>query len=636
MSKDLIIGTAGHIDHGKTTLIKALTGQDTDRLAEEKKRGISIELGFGYLKLNNDLKVGIIDVPGHEKFIKNMLAGAAGVDLALLVIAADEGFMAQTQEHMDILNMLNVKEGIIVISKIDLVDEEWLELVIEDVKEKVSDTFLAGVPVVKVSSVENRGLEELKKEIRKKIEVIPPKSTERNVYMPVDRVFTVQGYGTVVTGTLMDGVIKKEDKLMLYPTEINTRVRSIQVHNEQVEEALPGQRVGINLTGTDKSEVKRGDVLASPQSLQKTRILAVSLQIIPSLDFVLKHGDRIRFHLGAREVMGRVYIFNKKELFPGEKAFVQFRLEEEIVANFREHYVIRRYSPMTTIGGGIILDTKPTYYKKSKGRVLEILETFSEGNDLDIVATILQLADKESVTLNALIKKSGLSKKYLQEKLKELEQKNRIVSLNTGTDSSWIHFDNYQIVKVEIINYIKEYHRKYHLRPGVPKNEIKVKLSMKLDNTEYNVLIKKIVDEGEIIVKGSTLSLPGFIVKYKPEEKEIRDKMLKLYTENKFNPPDRNTIMNKFENKDIVEEIYASLINEDILLQISEGIFIHIDVLEEAEKMLKDFLTKNETIELGQFRDMLGSSRKYALPLLEFFDREGVTVRKGDKRELYL
>src|SRR6056297_1390180 len=270
MAKDLIIGTAGHIDHGKTTLIKALTGKDTDRLDEEKERGISIDIGFSKLSLANNIDVGIIDVPGHEKFIKNMLAGAGGVDLALLVIAADEGFMAQTREHMEILNMLNVKEGIIVVSKIDLVDSEWLELVIEDIKEQVSSSFLADAPIVRVSPVENIGLDKLREEIEKKVKNIPDKKTEGNVYMPIDRVFTIQGHGTVVTGTLMAGKIYKEDKLMIYPDKLSTRVRTIQVHGEQAQEAFPGQRVGINLAGIDKNDIKRGDVLATPESLERT------------------------------------------------------------------------------------------------------------------------------------------------------------------------------------------------------------------------------------------------------------------------------------------------------------------------------------------------------------------------------
>ncbi len=634
MAKNMIIGTAGHIDHGKTTLIKALTGIDTDRLDEEKERGISIDIGFGKLSLDNGLDVGIIDVPGHEKFIKNMLAGAGGVDLALLIIAADEGFMAQTREHLDILDMLNVKEGIIVISKIDLVDEEWLELIIEDVKEKIKNTFLENAPIVKVSPVEKTGLQELKEVIARKVEIIPDKNKEGNVYLPVDRVFTIQGHGTVVTGTLMQGVIKKEDRLMIYPHKLTSRVRSIQVHNEQVDEALPGQRVGINLGGIDKSEVKRGNVLAIPGSLEKAHFLAAVLHIVPTIDFTLKHGDRIRFHIGAKEVMGRIYLFNKKELFPGEKAFVRFKLEEDIVANFREHYVIRRYSPMMTIGGGMILDINPVYYKKSEEGILEILETFSRGNYLDILATHLKLSEKEAMTLTDFMKKSGLSAKSLREKLRELEQKKRILSLNSGTDFSWIHYDKYQALKEEVKNYLKKYHTEYHLRPGVPKNEIKAKLSIQLTKNEYNVLLEILAGEDEIKLTGSVLCLPGFSVEYKPDEKRIKNEIIELFIANKFNPPDKNEIIAKFNNNANTEEIFYSLINKNEIIQITEGIYFHKKALREAKKLLRDYLERNKEIELSQFRDMLDSSRKYTLPLLEYFDRTGVTIRDGDKRKL--
>ncbi len=634
MAKDLIIGTAGHIDHGKTTLIKALTGKDTDRLDEEHERGISIDLGFSKLSLVDNIDVGIIDVPGHEKFIKNMLAGAGGVDLALLVIAADEGFMAQTREHLEILNMLNVQEGIIVISKIDLVDEEWLELVIEDIKEQVSNTFLADAPVVRVSPVEDKGLEELKTEIARKVKTIPDKNTEGNIYMPIDRVFTIQGHGTIVTGTLMAGKIEKEDTLMIYPDKLKTRVRSIQVHNKQAEKAVPGQRTGINLAGVDKEQLKRGDVLATPGSLEKTRYLDAYLQVISSLTFSIEHGDRIRFHLGAREVMGRIFIFGRDELLPGEKAFVQFKLEEDIVANFRERFVIRRYSPMTTIGGGTVLNNHPGYHRESDSEAIEVLQTFATGDDLKIIEKHLQLVDKESLTPDKLSRKCGLNKKYLLEQLETLENKGRIKALDTGSKSSWIHNDNYKILIREIVNYVRQYHEKYHLRPGVPKNEIKVKLSMELNNNEYNVLLDKIANDGEIVIEGSTVSLPQFSVKYRSEEKEIKGKMIALYLKNEFNPPGRDEIIEKFSDQDVTGEIFASLVNKGILKRITEGIYFHHQAISEAEELLKEYLQKKDEIELGQFRDLIDSSRKYALPLLEYFDRKKITVRKGDKRIL--
>ena len=349
MNKNLIIGTAGHIDHGKTTLIGALTGEDTDRLAEEKDRGISIELGFTDLEIDDDLKLGIIDVPGHEKFVKNMLAGAGGVDLALLVIAADEGIMAQTREHLAILDLLNVEHGLVALTKEDKVEDEWLELVIEDTREKLEGTFLEDAPIVPVSGVKGTGLDRLKDEIKEIVGRIPTKDSEDNIYYPIDRVFTISGHGTVVTGTLVSGKIEVEDELKIYPQKKDVRVRSLQVHNEKRDKAYPGQRVGINLAGVDKEELDRGDVMATPESLPVSDFVDGTLKVLKDAPMIVEHGERIRFHIGAREVLGRVYMIDKEEILPGEEALVQYRLEEDIVARYRENYVVRRYSPMTLL-----------------------------------------------------------------------------------------------------------------------------------------------------------------------------------------------------------------------------------------------------------------------------------------------
>ena len=336
MAKNLIIGTAGHIDHGKTTLIGALTGEDTDRLEEEKERGISIELGFSELDYDDGVQLGIIDVPGHEKFIKNMLAGAGGVDIALLVISADEGVMAQTREHLAILDLLNIKRGIVALTKIDKVEDEWLELVIEDTKDKLEGTFLEGEEIVPVSGVENTGIDELKEKIHKIALDIEEKDLDDNVYYPIDRVFTLSGHGTVITGTLVSGKISVEDKLTIYPQKKEVRVRSLQVHNEQASEVTPGHRVGINVVGVDKEEIDRGDVLATSNSLESTDFIDGRIKLLEDSPMILNHGDRIRFHIGAREVIGRVYMIEKEQLLPGENGLVQFRLEEDIVGRYKE------------------------------------------------------------------------------------------------------------------------------------------------------------------------------------------------------------------------------------------------------------------------------------------------------------
>ncbi|SDH75648.1 selenocysteine-specific translation elongation factor [Halanaerobium congolense] len=378
--KNLIIGTAGHIDHGKTTLIKALTGADTDRLQQEKERGISIELGFTSFKLSNENQVGIIDVPGHEKFIKNMLAGAAGVDLAILVVAADEGMMPQSKEHLAILDLLGVKHGVVALTKTDKVDAEWQELVLDDTREKLAGSFLEEAKIIPVSAVEKNGIDALKAELNRIIKNISTKKTDNNTYFPIDRVFTLKGFGTIVTGTLFRGVIEVEDELELYPQSKKIRVRSLQVHNDQVQKVYPGQRVGINISGIDKDELQRGDVLAEVNSLFKTKYFEANLKMLKDLNFVLKNGDQIRFHIGAKEIIGRVYIYDQKQLFPEEEAYVLFSLEEEIAAFLGEKFVIRRYSPMDLIGGGRVIIVDPPPRKRNDKQITKMLKKIEAGD----------------------------------------------------------------------------------------------------------------------------------------------------------------------------------------------------------------------------------------------------------------
>src|SRR6056297_1099275 len=430
--KNIIIGTAGHIDHGKTTLIKALTGADTDRLKQEKERGISIELGFTSFELSNQNQVGIIDVPGHEKFIKNMLAGAAGVDLALLVVAADEGMMPQSKEHLAILDLLDVKHGVVALTKIDKVDEEWKKLVIEDTREKLAGSFLEGAAIIPVSAVEKKGIADLKTEINTIVDKISSKETESNTYFPIDRVFTLKGFGTIVTGTLFRGVIEVEDELELYPESKKLRVRSLQVHNDQVQKVYPGQRVGINLSGIDKDELQRGDVLAKVDSLFKTKYFEANLKMLEDLSFVLKNGDQIRFHIGSKEIIGRVYLYDKKELFPGEEAYVQFSLEEEIAAYLGEKFVIRRYSPMNLIGGGKVIIVDPPPRKRNEQQVTEILKEIEAGDWKKRIEIFINSKKFESASREYLLKKSSLQENELIKILQDLKEDQRIIRLKKG------------------------------------------------------------------------------------------------------------------------------------------------------------------------------------------------------------
>ncbi|MFW5787233.1 MAG: selenocysteine-specific translation elongation factor [Halanaerobiales bacterium] len=627
-----IIGTAGHIDHGKTTLIQALTGSDTDRLKEEKERGISIELGFTDLKVSDDLYLGIIDVPGHEKFVKNMLAGAGGVDLGLLVIAADEGVMAQTKEHLSILDLLNVKKGVVALTKIDLVEEEWLELVKEDTKEKLKDTFLEKAPIIPVSAKEGTGVNELKKKIEKIAEELSPKDPNDNIYYPIDRVFTLKGHGTVVTGTLVSGTITVEDNLMVYPRKKELRVRSLQVHNSSVKKAYPGQRVGINIAGADKDELARGDVLAEPGSLPVTDFLDGRLDILKDLNFMVEHGDRIRFHIGAREVLGRVYMIDKENLLPGDSGYVQFRLEEKVVARYKENFVVRRYSPMTTIGGGEIIDNNPPYRRKHDKAAVEELKIKDKGSEKERITLVLNLNENEPLKADELAKKSNISAEKVLNYLSDLVNTGEVVEFSAGKYNSYLHHKIYENIVKEIYNLLSDYHKDYSLRAGLPKEELRSKLSVDFAKKEFDQLLKNLLDKNEIKIEEDIVSLYDFEVNYSAEEKRIREKIIKIYKDN-FMPPTIEGLSSDIEeNSEIVLEVLGALEREDVLIKLDQNIYFHHEVVKKAEKILFDYFEENNEIELAEYRDLLDSSRKYTLPLLKYFEGKGVIKREGDKR----
>jgi selenocysteine-specific elongation factor len=630
--KNYIVGTAGHIDHGKTTLIKALSGTDTDRLSEEKKRGISIDLGFTDLNLNDDYTVGIVDVPGHEKFIKNMLAGAGGVDIALLVIAADEGVMPQTREHLDILSLLNVQNGIIVLTKIDMVEDEWRELMIEEIKEELSDTFLSDSPVIPVSATENIGIEKLKDKLIDIIDQLEEKDVTGNVYFPIDRVFTIKGHGTIVTGTLVSGKVNVEDKLTVYPEKKEVRVRSLEVHNSDADSAYPGQRVGINLLGIDKNEINRGDVLATPESLINTEFLDGRLKVLKNAPLIVKHGDRIRFHIGANEIIGRVYLLDKEELLPGESGLVQFRLEEKTVARFNENFVIRRYSPMTTIGGGNILETHPHRKKRFNDKMIEELETLESANTKDRVEYLTELQNKSSVNIDYLVKKSSLKKEKINNILDKLKEKNKIIILNQGSTKTFIHRFNFNKLKDEVVENLEQFHQKSRLKIGISKEELRTRLSIDLDNLEFNKLLELLEEEKLVQIVNSYIKKYDRQIILNKKEKMIKGEILTKLIESKFMPPSVDEIT---DNDNKREEVFNYLVDQNEIIHLKEDLFFLTSAVNEAKKLLINYLKEKNSITLGEYRDLLNSSRKYTLALLEYFDQKKITKRTGEKRILF-
>lgn len=635
--KHIIIGTAGHIDHGKTTLIKALTGKDTDRLKEEKSRGISIELGFTYFDLPSGKRAGIIDVPGHERFIKNMLAGASGVDLVLLVVAADEGVMPQTREHLSILSMLQIKKGIIVLTKKDIVDEEWLEIVIEQIIDDVKGTFLENAGIFPVSSVTSDGLNALVDEIDRLANEVEGKALNKPFRLPIDRVFSISGFGTIVTGTLVTGIINEGDRIMIYPERIESRIRSIQVHDSKTGLAEAGQRVAINIAGVKVDEIKRGDVIALPNSMECSLMFDAKLKLLESAERSINNRDRLRIYHGSAEIFGRIVLLDREELKSGEEAFVQMRLEEEIACQKDDYFVIRFFSPMITIGGGIILDSNPPKRKRYKEEVIEELIIKEQGSADEVVEQYILKFSNSYPNLEIIAKASGnFTIEQCKEILKHLEENKRIKAFNTNEGSFYLHMDYLNSLKDVIQSILQEYHDKYPLKTGVSKEELRSKA---MENTKQKVsdlIFDYFQNENIIKLMGKNVSLRDFKVTFTKEQEDIKRLIIKEYSVLKYNPPRYEEVKNKlkYPEKNIAQ-VYNALIDSGELVKVDQDIVFSKTAYEDSVNVLKSYFDVNKSIQLGEFRDLLGTSRKYAMALLDYFDQQKITKRIEDKRVLY-
>ena len=626
--KNVILGTAGHIDHGKTTLIKALTGRETDNLKEEKQRGISINLGFTYFDLPSKKRVGIVDVPGHEKFIKNMLAGACGIDIVLLVIAADEGVMPQTIEHLDILNYLDVKKGIIVLTKCDLVDEEFIELVKDDVREKTKGLFIEGAPIVEVDSVSRRGLDELVQKIDEISEDIEEKKTDAPSRMSIDRVFSLKGFGTIVTGTLIEGKISVDDEMTIYPSEKKVKVRNLQVHGCDVKTAYAGQRTAINLSNIKVSEIQRGDVIAQTVSVEESMMIDVNISLVEHCKKSLKHWDRIRIFHGTKQILCRIVPLNEDEIQYGESGYAQLRLEEKIVAKKGDRFIIRSYSPMDTIGGGVIIDTAPKKHKIYDESVIEALKIKEKGELKDILEEYLKLNLSNYITLKELVSYIGEKEEYVKEGLNALIDENKVFCVN----KYYLHISHYQKLKERVIDILTKYHKQYRLRNGILKEELRSKVDNSLKVKDMDVILNKMVEEKDIKVQDNLVSNYDFEVEFNQKQLSIKKEI-----EDKSRKNGLNSLMTKDDicNKNkFYEEVLEALTGETIQ-KLDDAYYIDKKVYENVKKDLLEYLNKNKEITVAQFRDITKSNRKISIVMLEHFDRNRITKRVEDKRILY-
>jgi selenocysteine-specific elongation factor SelB len=630
--RNIIIGTAGHIDHGKTTLIKALTGRETDRWEEEKRRGITIDLGFTYFDLPDGSKAGIVDVPGHEKFIKNMLAGVVGMDMVLLVIAADEGIMPQTTEHLNILNLLGVENGIVVLTKCDLAEKEWISLVKEDITESLGSTFLEGAPIVEVSSKTGYGIDKLIEEISK-IADKSIKERELNTIarLPIDRVFSMTGFGTVITGTLISGILNKGDEVEIYPVNKLCRIRNIQVHSSDVEKAYAGQRTAINLSNIKKTDIYRGCVIAPVNSMRNTKMLDVKLNLLKDSKRVVINRSRLHFYTGTSEILARVVLLDRDELPPGESCYAQLRLEEEIAVRRGDKFIVRFYSPLETIGGGEIIEPVPKKRKRFDEDLIEELKVKEKGSGADVIEKIIKEA-KDLISVSSLAKTTALTEAEVKENIELLDQEERISLFAVKNEKYVWHKSFERELEESLEKYLFAYHKDNKYAKGAKKSEIKSKFLPDLKQILFDAVIQSFCERGLLKSFDEFIALPYFKVEYDEDYTKVKERAISILNAAKFEFLRPEELTEKI-NHARAEEVISLMVSDKDLFKFNEMITT-MDLYEEAKRLLIDYLGKNGRINAAGYRDLLNTNRKTAIALLEHFDMIKLTKRVENDRIL--
>jgi len=632
--KHFVLGTAGHVDHGKTALIKALTGIDTDRLKEEKQRGITIELGFASLTLPSGQILGIVDVPGHEKFIKNMVSGAAGIDLVLMVIAADEGIMPQTKEHLNICSLLGISKGIVALTKTDLVEKDWLNLVQSEITDFLKGTFLEGAPIIPVSAVKEEGLSDLIQALDSMISKIAEKTDDGIFRLPVDRVFTMKGFGTVVTGTLASDHIKTGEEVQILPENIAARIRGIQVHNHPVEEAWAGQRTAINLQGIEKSVINRGNVLVRPHTVWPSQRLDVLVEFLAANSRNLKNRALVRLHTGTSEIISRIILLEKDELTPGEKGFAQIVLSDKDVVVAGDHFVLRSYSPITTIGGGQIIDPLPKKHKRLNNKIIEDLNMLQKGNVQEKISVILERAGFTGIGLQRLVFRLGIRAKKIREALENLFSGKKAFLLDSEeTIVISAHFFN-QLEEI-VIRIITAYHQKNPLKEGISKEELKGSLGNDVSPKLFNMVMGSLNKKETVISDKDNVRLAKHQVELAGDLDSLRQDIAGIYDEAGLTPSSLTEVINQFgSQKTKAQSIINLMLKEGDLIKINEELCFSRKLLDNLQNDYTKLLMKDGQATPASFKELTGLSRKYIIPLMEYFDMNKLTVRVGDHRVL--
>ena len=629
-----VLGTAGHVDHGKTSLIKALTGTDTDRLKEEKERGITIELGFASLSLPSGVTLGIVDVPGHEKFIKHMVAGAAGIDLVLMVIAADEGIMPQTREHLHICSLLGITTGLVALTKVDLVEPDWLELVRSEITDYLSETFLAGAPIVPVSAQSRTGLDELVEQIEQTVNQLKEKADDGIFRLPIDRIFTMKGFGTVVTGTLISDKIRVGEDIQILPENISARIRGIQVHNLPVEEAYSGQRTAINLQGIEKSTIERGNVLVRPRTVWPTQRLDVFFEYLSSNTRKLKNRTLTRLHTGTTEIMTRIVLLDQDELVPGDRAFAQLFLDCENVVVAGDHFVLRSYSPVTTIGGGRILDPLPQKHKRKNKKILADLQILQEGSLPEKISVILERGGFEGLSLPQLVWHLGAPAKKIRDALEKLYSSHDAILL-AGEDTLTLSGRIYRQLEETVAERLSAYHLANPLKADMSKEELKAALPESVSARLFNMALLGLHKKQIAAVNKDSVRLESHHVQLAGKEDALKRSIVEIYANAGLAPPSLTDVLGSLgAPKDKAQNIIKLMLKDGDLVKINEELCFARQVIDKLREDYKGQIIRDGKATPATFKELTGLSRKYIIPLMEYFDTTKLTVRVGDHRIL--
>lgn len=629
--KHVIIGTAGHVDHGKTRLIQALTGIDTDRLSEEKKRGITIELGFAHLDFDDGTQAGIVDVPGHEKFIKNMLMGAGGVDLAMLVVAADEGFMPQTIEHLGILSLLGLKEGLVVITKCDMVDPDWVDMVREDVAAQVEGTFLEGKPVYAVSAQTGEGIPELKEALKNLVHQAAEKNVRAPFRLPIDRVFSVEGFGTVVTGTMIEGALTVGETASVQPGGLEARVRNLQVHGHDVETAFAGQRVAINLAGVKKSDLNRGDTLAKPGSLRSSLMMDVRLQNLKSSQRTILTNSQVHLYHGSSVRLAKIILLDREALNPGESCYAQVRMSEELDAKRGDRFVIRFLSPLETIGGGVILDETPRKHKRGDKAALDGLAVRESGSGDDQLLHTLAAQGAALPTANELAVSLNADAAELEEQLHTLCATGKVLEPLPGRYIAGTAFDSLWTSCHDIL---EQYHKQNPLHAGMKEAELRQKLMKSTPQNVTDALLGELVKEGRLRHTAWRYALSDFTVHLTKKQTALKEKILHSYYGFGLEVPNLDEVLGTYTQQEQPEckRVVESLVTGGELVMLTPQLCLHQKIYAQVAQKSREYLEEHGQLTLADFRDLLDTSRKYALAVLEYYDKNKILRKEGDIR----